>query len=80
MKVTQYFDLNTKRDFAVAVTAILSFLYLLNPTLGIFEFIPDNIPFIGNIDEGAAVFLILSALKYFGHDVRNVFKKDDKQP
>lgn len=76
MKLNSKIQLNTSKDFAVAVIALLSFLYLLNPTLGLFEFIPDAIPFIGNLDEGAAVYLILSALKYFGYDVRNIFKKD----
>lgn len=76
MKLNSKIQLNTSKDFVVAVIALLSFLYLLNPTLGLFEFIPDAIPFIGNLDEGAAVYLILSALKYFGYDVRNIFKKD----
>lgn len=52
---------------------IVSFLYLINPGLGIFEFIPDMIPFIGNLDEGAASFFLLSSLAYFGIDLRNVF-------
>lgn len=76
MNLNSKIQLNTSKDFAVAVIALLSFLYLLNPTLGLFEFIPDAIPFIGNLDEGAAVYLILAALKYFGYDVRNIFKKD----
>jgi hypothetical protein len=38
--------------------AVLGVIYILNPTLGIFEFIPDNIPLVGNLDEGAAFLLI----------------------
>ncbi len=30
-------------------------LYVLNPTAGIFEFLPDNLPVVGNLDEAAAV-------------------------
>jgi uncharacterized membrane protein YkvA (DUF1232 family) len=60
----------------VAVIAILSLIYLINPTFGVFEFIPDNLPFIGNLDEGAAVYLIFSALKYFGYDIRQIFKRN----
>lgn len=43
----------------VYVLAVIGVIYILNPTLGIFEFIPDFLPFIGNIDEGVAVMLIL---------------------
>jgi len=57
----------------VAVIGFISFLYLINPTLGMFEFIPDNIPFIGNLDEATASFLLLSSLAYFGIDLRNIF-------
>jgi len=57
----------------VGLIGIISFLYLVNPGFGIFEFIPDVVPFIGNLNEGAASFLLLSALAYFGIDFRNVF-------
>ena len=42
----------------VYTLAILGLIYILNPTLGIFEFIPDNLPLVGNLDEGAAFLLI----------------------
>jgi hypothetical protein len=61
------------KKFLVATIGGLSGLYLLNPGLGIFEFIPDNAPFIGNLDEATATFLLFSALAYFGYDVRDVF-------
>lgn len=59
----------------VAIFGILSGLYLVNPGFGIFEFIPDGIPFIGNLDEVTASFLLLSALSYFGIELRDVFGK-----
>ena len=68
----------------VATIGILSGLYLINPGMGIFELIPDNFPFIWNLDEATATFLFLSALAYFGIDFRDVFggffrtKKTDK--
>jgi uncharacterized membrane protein YkvA (DUF1232 family) len=34
-------------------------VYLLNPGWGIWEFIPDNIPGFGNLDEAAAFALVL---------------------
>jgi hypothetical protein len=61
------------KSVIVGLIGMISFLYLINPGLGVFEFIPDMVPFIGNLDEGAASFLLLSALAYFGIDLRNVF-------
>lgn len=49
----------------VVMLASASIIYLLNPTAGIFELIPDNIPFIGNIDEGLAAFILYSSFEYF---------------
>ena len=52
-----YFEPLSKKGWpvwAVYLLAVLALVYLLNPTAGIIEFIPDNIPFIGNIDEGVA--------------------------
>ncbi len=42
--------------------AIVSILYLLNFTLGVFE-IPDNLPFVGNIDEFAASGLLIYSVQ-----------------
>jgi uncharacterized membrane protein YkvA (DUF1232 family) len=36
----------------------VGFIYLLNPTFGLLELIPDNIPLVGNLDEGAAAILV----------------------
>jgi uncharacterized membrane protein YkvA (DUF1232 family) len=60
---------------------LLATIYILNPTAGFFEIIPDNIPLIGNLDEAAAVALLLMCLKYFGVDLPNIFRRgeaDDK--
>ena len=55
---------------------ILATIYILNPTAGLFEIIPDNLPLIGNLDEAAAVALLLMCLSYFGIDLPNIFKRD----
>ena len=62
----------------VAILGLLSILYIINPTAGIFELIPDNLPLVGNLDELAASTLLLSCLSYFGIDLFNLFKKDKK--
>lgn len=61
----------------VAIIGILSGLYLINPGFGIFELVPDAVPFVGNLDEATASFLLLSALAYFGLDLRDVFGKSE---
>ena len=38
---------------------VLGLVYILNPTFGVFELIPDNLPIIGNLDEGIAYFLVM---------------------
>ena len=45
--------------WVVLVLAVVGLFYVLNPTMGIFEFIPDNLPFIGNLDEGVAYLLLM---------------------
>ena len=42
---------------------ILGFLYILHPTMGLIELIPDNLPIIGNLDEGVAFLLIMYAIR-----------------
>ncbi|MFA5894210.1 MAG: DUF1232 domain-containing protein [Candidatus Shapirobacteria bacterium] len=62
------------KKYVVALIGILSAFYLLNPGFGLFEFIPDNIPIIGNLDEGTAMYLLISSLAYFGIDIKGIFK------
>jgi hypothetical protein len=61
---------------AVITVGVVSFIYLLNFTFGVFE-LPDNLPIVGNMDEAAASAFFLSALRYFGLDLTNLFGKDD---
>jgi hypothetical protein len=64
----------------VYAMAILGVLYILNPTAGILEFIPDNIPFIGNLDEGVAFLLIYGGLLEFFEGYRYRKSKASQQP
>ena len=45
------------RVFGWAVGFAVCVLYVLNPGAGIFELIPDNLPFVGNLDEATAALL-----------------------
>tara|TARA_B100000287_G_scaffold391234_1_gene402743 strand:- start:63 stop:320 length:258 start_codon:yes stop_codon:yes gene_type:complete len=51
------------RKVASVLGLIIGVIYILNPTFGVFELIPDNLPYIGNLDEASAVLLILGCLK-----------------
>ncbi len=62
----------------VLIVGIFAALYLINPTLGVFEFLPDNIPFLGNVDEATATLLLISALAFFGIKIPLFFQP--KQP
>ena len=48
---------------AALVVAGLGMLYLLNPTFGVFELIPDNTPIFGNLDEAGATTAVIFALR-----------------
>ncbi len=63
------------KTIVAVLGGILGLIYILNPTAGIIELIPDNIPFIGNLDEGAAVLLILGCLRHFNIDLTKYFKR-----
>lgn len=63
------------KDISVIGVALIAILYIINPGAGIIEIIPDNFPIIGNLDEAAAVFIIISALKYFGFELPDIFNK-----
>ncbi len=62
------------RTVIVIIIGMISFVYLINPTAGIFELIPDNIPFIGNLDEAGAMALLIAVFGYFGFNISDLFK------
>jgi uncharacterized membrane protein YkvA (DUF1232 family) len=64
------------KKFVIFCIGLLAALYILNPTAGVFEIIPDNLPLVGNLDEAAAVALLLMCLKYFGVDLPNIFRRN----
>ena len=51
--------------WAIYLMAVLGIVYILNPTAGVIEFIPDNLPIVGNLDEGVAFLMIWYALVEF---------------
>jgi hypothetical protein len=48
------------------ILSIICLVYLINPGAGFVELIPDNLPIIGNLDEGLAMTGLLMALSNMG--------------
>ncbi len=48
-----------------ALLGLLGGLYLLNPSAGLFELLPDALPVVGNLDEAAATLLVVQAVRHF---------------
>lgn len=63
-----------KKTFAV-VLMVLSVVYILNPTAGVFELLPDALPFVGNIDELFAFYVLAASIQYYRSGDFAVFKK-----
>jgi len=64
------------KDLIVAGLAVLAGIYLMNPTLGFFEFLPDALPGVGNLDEATATLIIVNAFRYFGFDITGLFRRE----
>jgi hypothetical protein len=63
----------------VYLLGVVGLIYILNPTAGIFELLPDNLPFIGNLDEGIAFMLLwASVLEIF--EGKNYRDEDPESP
>ena len=67
------------KSLFVALTAFVSVIYLLNPTWGVIELIPDNFPVIGNLDEATAAAILLACARYFGLDLSGFFGKKTEE-
>jgi uncharacterized membrane protein YkvA (DUF1232 family) len=55
--------MRTLRALVYIVGALLSTIYILNPTAGVIELIPDNLPVVGNLDEAMMVTILLACLR-----------------
>ncbi|MBK1854210.1 DUF1232 domain-containing protein [Verrucomicrobiaceae bacterium 5K15] len=67
------------KSFFVLVAAILSVIYLINPGAGFIEFLPDNLPIVGNLDEATATAILLACARYFGFDMARFFGKKKEE-
>ena len=56
---------------------VLSIIYIGNPTGGVVELLLDNLPVVGNLDEGMAAYLILMTLRYLGVRVPGIGERQE---
>ena len=66
---------STLKNVVVGGLGLLAAIYLVNPTAGVLELIPDNLPVIGNLDEATATTLLLATLAHFGWDLRGLLQQ-----
>ena len=63
------------QKFFAWIILVIGIIYVINPTFGVFELIPDNLPFVGNIDEGVAFYLIFNSIRYIQGKKEYLFSK-----
>lgn len=67
------------KEFFIIGTGIIAIIYLLNPGFGGLELIPDFVPIVGNLDEAAAVAILMNALSYYGFDLGNFYRRTPRK-
>jgi hypothetical protein len=51
--------------WVIYLFSAIGLVYIINPGAGFLEFLPDNLPLIGNLDEGVAMMLLWMGLVEF---------------
>ena len=58
-EIVGYLDRHAPFPIGSLLLGLVGAAYLTNPTAGFLELIPDTLPFVGNLDETGAAFLLL---------------------
>ena len=77
--IIEYNEYMDYKKTGAYVLVILCVLYVLNPTAGLFEILPDNIPILGNVDEGLAVYFMLCGINYLRTGHFPIFERKSKK-
>jgi uncharacterized membrane protein YkvA (DUF1232 family) len=67
------------KKIAAIIMGLISLIYVFNPTAGIIELIPDNLPLAGNLDEVAATAIIIAALRILNFDLTKPLSPPKKE-
>lgn len=70
---------NLLSQLLAPLAGILAALYLINPTFGVFELLPDNLPLVGNLDEAGASLLLINVLAWYGIDLNRFGRRRRKR-
>ena len=57
-QIIGYLDEHAPFPIGSMLLGLVGGVYLVNPTAGVLELIPDNLPVLGNLDETGAAFLL----------------------
>lgn len=68
------------KEMMILALAVFAVIYLANPTAGFLEFLPDNLPLIGNLDEAGAVLILVNTFAYYGLDLSRLYGDKNKRP
>lgn len=68
------------REMFILGLAAVALIYLMYPSWGLFELIPDAIPIIGNLDEAGAILILVNTLAYYGIDVTRLYGRPERKP
>ena len=68
-----------KEMFVIGLGAVAA-IYLMYPSLGVFELLPDALPIVGSIDEASATLILVSVFRYYGIDISRLFGKSPQLP
>ncbi|MCY3944689.1 MAG: DUF1232 domain-containing protein [Anaerolineaceae bacterium] len=69
---------NPLSHLLVFLAGALAALYLVYPSLGLFELLPDALPLVGNLDEAAAILVLTNALDWYGIDLNRFGRRKRK--
>ena len=61
------------KELVIIIVAIVATIYLLNPTAGFLELLPDNLPLVGNLDEAGAMVILVNTFGYYGVDMTKLY-------
>jgi hypothetical protein len=67
------------KEMVILGLGAVAAIYLVYPSLGVFELIPDAIPVLGSLDEASATVILLNTLRYYGIDLARLYGKREEQ-
>ncbi len=67
------------KEMVIVFLGLFAAIYLVYPSLGVFELIPDAIPLVGSMDEAGATVLLVNTLGYYGINLTSLYGKPDKK-